>query len=284
MYAPEVRGASHNLLISALCDNPGVIHTGSGEPLFLFHGVMGGERMWTQVAGKLADQFEVFAPTALGHHGGPVATRRPATIQDVIDGAQALLDELGIERAHLAGNSMGGWMALELARRGRALSVCALSPAGLWPDDGQSIAARTRRLRRTLALGRATRPVLPLAYRSAAVRRYAFGDIAVHGERIVAQEALALTDDMLGCAVADDLLNSTEAALGVIDPLPCPVAIYWSQLDRIFPEREYREYAARVVPGAHYEVLKDVGHVPMMDDAGLVAERIRATCALAAAT
>ena len=62
-----------------------------------------------------------------------------------MDDLERLLDELGLAKAHLAGNSLGGWAALELARRGRALTVCALSPAGAWGSetDAQLVAART---------------------------------------------------------------------------------------------------------------------------------------------
>ncbi|HUO36911.1 MAG TPA: alpha/beta fold hydrolase [Mycobacterium sp.] len=70
----------------------------------------------------------VYAPTLLGHRGGPVAQRRPAALTDVIDAAELYLDEQGLDRPHLAGNSMGGGVAIELARRGRAATVCALSP------------------------------------------------------------------------------------------------------------------------------------------------------------
>ena len=60
----------------------------------------------------------MFTPTLLGHSGGPQVQRRPATIWDVIDAAEAYLDENGLQRPHLAGNSLGGFVAIELARRG----------------------------------------------------------------------------------------------------------------------------------------------------------------------
>ena len=53
---------------------------------------------------------------------------------DVIDESERYLDERGLDRPHLAGHSMGGFIALELARRGRAASVCVFSPGGLWSD------------------------------------------------------------------------------------------------------------------------------------------------------
>ena len=52
----------------------------------------------------------------------------------MVDAAESFLDEHGLARPHLAGNSLGGWVAIELARRGCAASVCAFSPAGFWWD------------------------------------------------------------------------------------------------------------------------------------------------------
>jgi pimeloyl-ACP methyl ester carboxylesterase len=59
--------------------------------------------------------------------------RHPATVSDLVDAAERYLDERGLERPHLAGHSLGGQMAIELARRGRAATVCALAPGGLFP-------------------------------------------------------------------------------------------------------------------------------------------------------
>ena len=90
--------------------------------------------------------------------------RRPVTMWDVIDESERYLDERGLERPHLAGHSMGGFIALELARRGRAASVCVFSPGGLWSDDLRVQVAK--RLRRQFALGRLMRPITPFLLKS----------------------------------------------------------------------------------------------------------------------
>lgn len=254
---------------------------GSGEPMVLLHGVMGSERHWQEVAPLLADHFDVIALTALGHRGGPPPDHRPVTIADLIDRAERQLDDLSLDRVHLAGNSMGGWMALELARRGRALSVCALSPAGFWGDSQQapsSISPRVRRLREARLMGRLTRPILPLMLRTTFMRRFGLRNVAVNGSRVSPQLALQLTDDMLGCLVADDLL-ATHEYFSLLDPPPCPITIAWSQPDRILPESITRPYVAERLPGAHYIPLPNVGHVPMLDDPPLVARLIAESAA-----
>ena len=97
-------------------------------PLVLLHGVTNSARIWDDVVPLLDETFELLVPTAAGHRGGP-PDPGGLTIARLVDDVETLLDDHGLHQAHLAGNSMGGWMALELARRGRALSVCALSPA-----------------------------------------------------------------------------------------------------------------------------------------------------------
>jgi pimeloyl-ACP methyl ester carboxylesterase len=249
-----------------------MIRQGHGTPLVLLHGVLGGEAMWRQVVPLLAVHHDTIAVTALGHRGGRPAIERPARIRHVIDDAERHLDELRIGRAHLAGNSMGGWVALELARRGRALSVCALSPAGCW--DGTSDRDRTTgSLHTTLLLARLGRPVLPLIARSARGRRWAMAPNAAYGDRLAPAALVAAADDVLGCEIGHDLL-ATADALGPLDPPPCPITIAWSALDRILPLHVYGDHARRLVPGARFVVLDDVGHVPMFDAPEMVARTI----------
>ncbi len=255
-----------------------MLRQGSGEPLMLLHGVLGGERIWSNVMALLAANHDVIVPSALGHHGGPRAQRRPAGIKDIIDDAERLLDELGIEQAHLAGNSMGGWMAIDLARRGRALTVCALSPAGAWDVDWKD----KRRVFKVLAGGvrdtRRSRAILPLAARSRRLRRWALRNAAVHGERASPAEFLAFTEDILGCEIVEDLLAS-DARLEALDPPPCPITLAWSARDRLFPVATYGAYARKLIPGARFVVLEGLGHVPMLDNPQMVARTILATTA-----
>src|SRR6195952_482650 len=138
-----------------------MLRQGSGDPVVLLHGVTGSEGMWRRVVPLLAPHHDTVALTALGHRGG-----RPGwsgvRIADVVDDAERSLDELGFDRAHLAGNSMGGWVALELARRGRATTVTAFSPAGTW-DPVSPEHKRTRKvLARAGADARRSRALLPL--------------------------------------------------------------------------------------------------------------------------
>jgi pimeloyl-ACP methyl ester carboxylesterase len=251
----------------------GTLRAGSGTPLVLLHGITGSARMWRRTLPLLAPYHEVIAPTALGHRGGARPALRPTRIEHVVDDAERCLDGLGYQRVHLAGNSMGGWVALELARRKRALSVCALSPAGAWVEHGASRAAR--KLRNAVSGTRNARWILPLLAQSARFRRWALRDSAAYGERVSRAELVELADDLLGCDVYEDIFGSTEQLLPFTPD--CPVTLAWSGADRIFPLHMHGGLARERVQGAHFMVLDGVGHVPMMDDPRLVAETILAS-------
>jgi pimeloyl-ACP methyl ester carboxylesterase len=108
---------------------------GSGEPLVLLHGFMDTWRSWELVLPALERRFDVFAPTLPGHAGGPPL---PDAIghESFADAVERAMDDAGFEAAHLAGNSLGGFVSMQLATRGRARSVTALAPAGGWaPGD-----------------------------------------------------------------------------------------------------------------------------------------------------
>ncbi|MGP8241539.1 MAG: alpha/beta fold hydrolase [Solirubrobacteraceae bacterium] len=253
-----------------------MLRQGSGEPLVLLHGVLRSERSWSHVVALLATRHDVIVPTALGHNGGHPVTERPTSMEHIIDDAERLLDELGLEQAHLAGSSMGGWMAIELARRGRARSVCALSPAGVWDGDWEDKQRVFELLSTAVRDTRRSRAKLPELAQSGDWRRQALRYAAVHGERVSPAEYLALADDVIGCEIAEDLSSVMEAQIAPLDPPPCPITLAWAAEDLLFPVDLYGTRARELIPGARFIVLDDVGHVPMFDDPQLVAETILA--------
>jgi pimeloyl-ACP methyl ester carboxylesterase len=250
-----------------------MLRQGSGEPIVLLHGILNSEAAWHEVAPLLAGDHEVIALTAAGHNGGPAPAERPATVPILTDAAERQLDQLGLATAHLAGNSLGGWMALELARRGRAKSVCGFGTAGLWREDWPGRDRVFEVLLDARRESRRNRRILGPLSRSARFRRWALREAAVHGERTSREYFLRSTDDTIGCDVAEELIVPGQS-FDRLEP-PCPVTLAMGSDDRFFPPREFRPRAEELVPGARIVVLDDCGHVPMIDDPQLVADTIR---------
>jgi pimeloyl-ACP methyl ester carboxylesterase len=255
-----------------------MLRHGTGEPVVLLHGVTSSERIWRAVASHLTDHYEVIAFTALGHRGGPDAPPGIG-VADIVDHAERTLDELGLDRPHLAGNSLGGWVALELARRGRAASVCALSPGGTW-DSERGRRRALAKIRWGARLARITRWMLPFLARFAFVRRIGLRDGAAQGDRLSPEQFIEFVDDILGCGARHDLLRMTDG-LAPLETAPCPITLAWSEHDRLLPVATDGERARQLIPDAEWRVLPGVGHVPMIDDPELVAATIRASASRA---
>lgn len=230
---------------------------------------------WADVVPLLTDHYDVIAPTAAGHHGGPPVSGK-ASVGALTDQIEGVLDARGLDRVHVAGNSLGGWMAIELARRHRALTVCAFSPAGFWTRGRSDETRDTGRIRRMAAIARLTLPVAPAALQVGFVRRLAMRDIAEHGERLTAAQAVTAARDTVNCSATSDLLATTES-VEPLDPVPCPITLAWSANDRIFPPAINGAIARARLPQAAYVLLPCLGHVPMIDDPALCARLIRTT-------
>jgi len=108
---------------------------GSGEPLVLLHGIGGEWQVWEPLLERLSQERDVIAVDIPGFGASsPLANGVTPTPQALAAAVGHFSDDLAIPTAHLAGNSLGGWIALELAKVGRGRSVTALSPAGHWEN------------------------------------------------------------------------------------------------------------------------------------------------------
>ena len=188
---------------------PAIYREGEGEPLVLIHGFTATWRCWLPVADRLAQRFEVIAPTLHGHDGGPEPPVAAHSIAHAADHFEQLLDELGVGVAHLAGNSMGGALALEMAKRGRARSVGAISPGGGWREENSR---EPRRIIRQFKVNqRAAR--MPEAQMKAMLarprlRRLAFRDIMAHADNMPPSEALVRAKSSTRCTVVEDVFQT----------------------------------------------------------------------------
>lgn len=253
---------------------------GTGEPLVLLHGGGMSWRAWRPVLPALTDHFDVFAPTMAGHRGGPVLPDgevfNPLLLADYVERD---LDAEGIETAHLVGNSLGGWVALELARRGRARSVVAFSPAGgVLPRRVSEVLLLQGRF--LLQLTRV--PVI--GPRPALVKQIARLGAVLHGRWLRAEDVPGLLTDLrIGGRNLPALLEWAHQH-GSIDPLvghDYPICIAWARRDGVLPLRSYGRIVRERLPDAEVRILEGVGHVPMYDDPDLVVATIREVTAAA---
>ena len=236
---------------------------------------------WQETVPLLAANHTVYTPSALGHRGGPAVQRRPATIWDVIDASERYLDEKELDRPHLAGHSMGGFVALELARRGRAASVCAFSPGGFWSDELRI--RNMKEVRRRVALSRLVRPLTPLMMRSPLVRQRALRLGTLRGDRLSVDRAVEIVEEPFDCTILDDIFNNADEYVKPMDPLPCPITVAWAEKDTALPLELNEAPVREALPRAIFTVLPEVAHVPMLDDPGLVARTILAVTGAARA-
>ncbi|MGH3474582.1 MAG: alpha/beta fold hydrolase [Aeromicrobium sp.] len=248
-----------------------VFRAGSGEPMVLIHIGSDPWHKWEPVLPRLTDRFDVLAPTLPGWAGGPTLNG-PASMSMAVDAMETAMDQAGFETAHLVGNSMGGWIAFELARRGRARTVLAFSPAGGWNARGR------RRLTRFFVwnsrLSALTRPFVPLVMRFASLRRIMFRLIVERGDQMTRQQAVDLTRDTMKADWPRLLPLITDETVTEYPDLGVPSLIVWSERDRFTPLKFDGKTWSAAAPHAEFRILPDVGHMPMFDDPTVVADTI----------
>jgi pimeloyl-ACP methyl ester carboxylesterase len=190
-----------------------------------------------------------------------------------VRGVAAFLDELGLDRPHVAGNSLGGAFALELAAAGLVASATALSPAGFCTRRELRWAIGVLTAHRVAA--RLPEPVLRAMFRSGPLRAMSFGMLFAKPRRLTPQAALA---DAL--ALRDALAFRAVARAGpgyAFSGAPTvPVTVAWGTRDWILPYRQ-AAIARRVLPNARHVDLPGCGHVPMSDNPDLIASVIHKT-------
>lgn len=258
--------------------SPSLYRAGQGEPLVLLHGFMSTWHQWRPVMADLVPYFEVIAPTLAGHLGGPAYDEDENTLAAAGRAMERHVDELGVGRAHLVGNSMGGALALELAKRGRALSVIAIAPGGGWAPESGEADRLARLFARQRRLARAFGPIVPAVIKSPSLRRLAMHDVMRHGELVPPADVVQMMRASLQCTIFPrviDALHSDRARVSDLEQISAPTLIAWPRHDRMLPMARHSARFRAEIPGVEFRVLEGVGHVPTWDDPQLVACLIR---------
>jgi pimeloyl-ACP methyl ester carboxylesterase len=248
---------------------------GSGEPLVLLHGIGLRWQINLPVIGRLARDFDVIACDSPGFgRSQPLPAGVAPTIDSYASAFEGFFAELGVQRPHVAGNSMGGAIALELARRGAARSATALSPAGFWSERERRFCQLS--LTPLARTPRAARPLLERLARSDSGRRMLLWQTFARPERLGGEIAVeTLRDAWSAPAFASALSAFDRYAFGEAEQLrDVPVTIAWGIHDRLLPYATQAARARVLLPRARHLSL-GVGHVPFYDDPAVVAETLR---------
>ncbi len=239
---------------------------GAGTPMVCLHGFTGTWRAWDPVLGALERHHDVLAPTLPGHAGGPPLPQPDGVA--LLDGLERIMDEAGFATAHLVGNSLGGYLALALAARGRARTVVALAPAGGWADDSDGHRETLAVFSASYGQLRAAAPQADAIAASPQGRRLAMHYLVSDGGRLPAELVAHL---IAGAARCDATLPLIEHALREGWPLDaqrvgCPVRFLWGTADRLlaWPSAAAR-YRRDWPTDADWVALDGVGHCPQLE-------------------
>lgn len=243
-------------------------------PVLLLHGMGCGPWVWRDVVRELSPGLSAISPAIAGHHGGRPLTpsvRVPAPEQ-MVDDLEAQLDLLGVGRIHVVGNSLGGWLGLRLAERGRASSVLCLAPAGGWGSGsaGERLLATRFALGHRLARRLAARPSLLERRR---VRTAMLSQVVRHPLGVSLNDATTFITDLAHCQALQLALGQPAARrLGPIGRVDVPVTIAWSADDKVlsgpWARGGFSHLTTDVLDIPH------VGHIPMLDSPRAVARLI----------
>jgi pimeloyl-ACP methyl ester carboxylesterase len=233
------------------------------------HGFTDTWRTWELVLPALQRRHDVLAPTLLGHAGAAERVPAGGEVSDalLLDALERAMDEAGFDTAHIVGNSLGGYLSLKLAERGRARTVTALAPAGGWAAGDESY-------RETLAHFGTMQQQL----RSAAPHAEALLS-SIGGRRMVTQLSTTnfehipvelLAHQMRGVVACDALAPLVDYALAEgwqldAQRVACPVRIVWGTADRLLPWPSAAARYRELLPNADWVVLEDIGHLLQLD-------------------
>ncbi|MFI6275578.1 alpha/beta fold hydrolase [Streptomyces sp. NPDC050988] len=243
---------------------------GSGEPLLLLHGIGHHRQAWDPVVDILAAERDVIAVDLPGFGESPALPDGLAHDLPTMNAAlSGLCEALELDRPHVAGNSLGGLLALELGREKLVRSVTALSPAGFWSPTERRYAFGLLQAMRAAARSMPL-PMVERLSRSAAGRTVLTSSIYARPARRSPEAVVAET---LALANAQGFAETLRAGGSVqfSDDVPgLPVTVAWGTRDRILVRRQGIR-AKQIIPRARLVRLPGCGHVPMNDDPALVA-------------
>lgn len=243
------------------------------QVLVLIHGMGSASSAWKPIIPELIKAMTVVTLDLPGHGKTPMSISQAMDPRSLGDAVCETMTSLGIEKFHLCGNSLGGWVALEVAAKhsGRVLSVTGLAPAGLWLAPYTARYPGTAVLR---ALAKTTRPLSPYALRYEWARKLGFSSVSPLWKELSYEICL---DATIAMNTATGYFPAWDAMLKkrFDSPIPhsIPVTIIFGDSDNTLPASSCQE---RSVTPAHskWYVIENCGHAPMWDHPTTVTRHI----------
>jgi pimeloyl-ACP methyl ester carboxylesterase len=231
-----------------------VLEAGSGPPLVYFHPAAG--LVWDGFLEALTRQFTVYAPEHPGTTpGDPRAIDRIDDLWDLVVMYQEVLEQLGLERPMVIGQSFGGMIACEVAAYApeKVSKLVLLDPIGLWRDDAPVanwMAATPPELVRMLFYDPAG-PAASQMFSAPADPEQA----AVGAARLVWA---------LGCTGKFAWPIPDRGLAKRLHRITAPTLIVWGQADRLMPV-VYAEEFGRRIANSRVEIVEQCGHIPQLE-------------------
>jgi len=252
-----------------------LVRKGSGPPLVLLPGTSSDWRVFAPVIDRLASDRDVLVVDLPGFGGSPelaadVTPDPPALARAGVD----FVSGLGIERPHVAGNSLGAAVALEIGALGEAATVCALAPIGFWTDREADFCVTSIVNQRDLA-ERVPEVVRRTLLGFTPTRTLMLNQVFARPWRIPPDQAVALSETAK--PGLDRVMDAYRRyRFTAADRIDCPVTVAWGTRDWLLIPREGRR-VRRVLPRARMVWLEGLGHVSMWDDPDRVADLLLET-------
>ena len=231
------------------------------------HGFADTWRTWELVLPALERNHEVVAVTLAGHAGGP-PIEGPLTEWVLADAVERAMDAAGFETADIVGNSLGGYVALQLAVRGRARTVVAFSPGGGWAPGNEPYRDTLAYQAGMLDLVGAAAPYAERILASPEGRRRATEHIVTNFKHIPVELLAHLMRGAAGCDAGLALIEFASREGWALDPeaITCPLRIVWGTDDRLLPWPSAAErFRNDWIPQAEWIELEGAGHCPQLD-------------------
>jgi pimeloyl-ACP methyl ester carboxylesterase len=254
------------------------IHVGSGEPMLLLHPFMMSQNVWKKVAPLIAGtgRYEVVAPTMPGHNGG---AKGPFFLDSasLADDAERRMDALGWDTAHIVGNSLGGWVAFELERRGRARTLTGIAPAGGWRHFTPAKFEIVGKFLAGLPLYMVVKLLGDKVLKLPVTRYLTYPAVSATPNGLTDEDIADIIDDVEHCPAYYQLLVKSLTLPGLLELAEgrAPTHLVICEKDRVLPHPRFtRHFTTQLPDDTQVTHLDGVGHIPMFEAPDRVATLI----------